>query len=154
MRTLTSGDEMKLFAGFAVQPFLAAAVAFVTFPYVLLDQNGANFKGGFPSDPTDAAISVALGAGIGAFFVTLLGVFPTAVWFVKRRPLPLRHALLFGLVFGNLPVVLGTLLSGGSGAAGPLRPLVMASILGVVGAAVFWAISIRGRDFSREPAPL
>jgi len=149
-RTLTSDEEKKLFAGLAVQPFLAAGLAFVSFPFILLERNGRVPTGGFLS--ADAAISVALGVGAWAVFVTLIGVLPTALWVVKRRALPLRHALLFGLAFGDLPVILGTVLSGGSGVAGPLRPLVLASTLGVAGAAVFWAISIRGQDFSREPA--
>ena len=88
-RTLTPADQLKLFVGLAVQPFLAAAVAFVSFPLVLLDRAGRTLAGGFPSDPTDAAISVALGVGVVALFVTLVGVLPTAVWVAKHRRLTL-----------------------------------------------------------------
>jgi hypothetical protein len=66
MMGLRPADEVKLFAGLAVQPFLAAGVAFVSFPLVLLDRSGRTLAGGFPSNPTDAAISVALGVGVVA----------------------------------------------------------------------------------------
>jgi len=150
-RTLTPADELKLFVGLAVQPFLAAAVAFVSFPLVLLDRAGRTLAGGFPSDPTDAAISVALGVGVVALFVTLVGVLPTAVWLAKHRRLTLAQALLIGLGFANSPVVLGTVLtSGGYGAEGALRGLVFASLIGLSGATAFWVISIRGRDLRRD----
>jgi len=150
-RTLTPADEMRLFAGLAVQPFVAAGVAFVGFPVFLLDRTGRTLAAGVPSDPTAAAMSVALGAGIVALFVTLVGVFPTAIWVVKRRPLTFAQALLFGVGFANLPVVLGTILSGGNWSL--LRSHAFASLIGVAGAAAFWVISIRGRDFSRDRGP-
>jgi hypothetical protein len=53
-------------------------------------------------------------------------------------------ALAFGLVVGNLPLVLAALQGGGG-----FRLHVFASVLGLVGAAAFWLISIRGHDFSR-----
>jgi ABC-type Co2+ transport system permease subunit len=71
---------------------------------------------------------------------------------VRRRPLTLIQALLFGLGFANLPVVLGTVLTrGGYGVAGVLRGLAFASLIGLAGTAAFWVISIRGRDISRDP---
>jgi hypothetical protein len=73
-RTLTPAQELRLLAGLALQPFLAAGVAFVSFPLVLLDRTGRTLAGGFPSDPTDAAISVALGVGVVALFVTIVGL--------------------------------------------------------------------------------
>jgi len=134
-----------------VQPFLAACVAFVSFPYVLLDWAGRTAAGAYPNDPTDTAMGVAFGVAILVLVITLVGVLPTAVWVVKRRPLSLAVALAFGVGFGNLPIVLGTVLSGGAGAGGLLRTHLFASLIGVTGAAVFWIISIRGRDFSRDP---
>ena len=58
-RTLTPADEMRLFAGLAVQPFVAAGVAFVGFPVFLLDRTGRTLAAGVPSDPTAAAMSPA-----------------------------------------------------------------------------------------------
>lgn len=153
LRRLTPADEMRLFAGLSVQPFLAAFVAFASFPYVLLDRAGRTAAGSYPNDPTDTAMGLAFGVAIVALVVILVGVLPTAVWIVKRRRLTLAYALVFGFGFGNLPVVLGAVLSGGPGAGGLLRTHAFASLIGVTGAAVFWAISIRGRDFSRDPWP-
>ena len=102
---------------------------------------------GFP-----VLISIALGAGIVAFFITIVGVFPTALWLLKRRTVTLPTVFLFGLGFGNLPVVLGTVLSGGSGPAGLLRAHAFGSLLGVTGAAVFWLVSVRGVRDAGSPA--
>jgi hypothetical protein len=140
---------MRLFVGLAVQPLLAAGVAFFGFP-LLLDQSGRTLAGGFPADSTDAAASVAFGVGIVAVFVTVVGVFPTVLWILKRRPVTLALALLFGLAFGNLPVMLGTVLAGGYGVAGALRGLAFASLIGLTGAVGFWLIVVVwGRDVSR-----
>lgn len=148
LRTLTPSEEMRLFGGLVVQPFLASVLAFVSFPVLLLDRAGRTLAGGFPTDQTDAAISVAVGTGIVAFFVTLVCVLPTALWLLKRRQVSLTQALLFGLGFANLPVVFGTVSTGGGyGPEGALRAVAFASLVGLTGAAAFWLISIRGSDF-------
>jgi hypothetical protein len=41
---------------------------------------------------------------------------------------------------------------GGYGLWGALRGAAFASLIGLAGAAAFWGISIRGRDFSHDPA--
>ena len=64
---------------------------------------------------------------------------------VKQRPVTLTQALLFGLGFANLPVVVGTVLAGGDGAAGAFRGFAFASLIGLTGAAAFWLISLRER---------
>src|SRR5689334_21524487 len=89
-------------AGLAIQPFLAAIVAFFAFPVFLLDRNGETLAGGHPYDSTDAAASVAFGTGLVALFMTIAAVLPTALWLTRRFQLSLRDALLFGLGFGNL----------------------------------------------------
>lgn len=145
-RTLSSVEQGRLLAALAVQPFLAAATAFFSFP-LLLDRTGRTMAGGFPSDPTDAAVSIAAGVGIVALLVTVIGVWPTALWLVKRRTLTVRQVLGFGLGFANLPIAFGTVLTGGGyGPAGLLRGSVFASVIGVLGAAAFWLIVIRGRE--------
>jgi hypothetical protein len=130
---------MRLFRGLVAQPFVTGAMAFVSFPVF------------FPRDRIDAAVSVAAGVGIVAFFVTLIGVLPTVEWLVTRRYATFAQALVFGVGFANLPVLLGALTAGVYGPAGGLRAIAFASLIGVAGAAAFWVISIRGRDFSREP---
>lgn len=84
-RTLSPSEEMGLLGGAVLQPFLAAIFTFVTFPILLLDGEGRTLAGGYPSDPTDSALSAAVGVGIVAAVVTLIGVLPTALWLLKRR---------------------------------------------------------------------
>jgi hypothetical protein len=144
-RTLTRAEEMRVFWGIAVQPLLAGALAFLSFPFLLLDRSGRTLAGGFPADVTDAARSVAIGAGLAAVPVTLLGVLPTAVWLMKRRRISLGQALLFGLGFGNLPFAVGSMLAGTYGVPGFVRGVAFSSLLGLAGAAAFWTIALRER---------
>lgn len=132
-RTLTPADEMRLAGGLAVQPLLAFGLTLIVYPLV------------FPDRYPGADTGPALYFGLGAFFITVFLAFPTVVWIVKRRPVPLTLALIFGLAFSNFPVVYAM-----AGGGGGIRMHVFASVLGLVGAAVFWFISIRGRDFSRD----
>ena len=149
-RTLAAAEEMRLCLGFVVQPFVTAVVAFVLFRFLLLDRAGRTFAGGYPLNVTDAAVSVAAGTFM-ATVVILAGVVPAAVWIVKRRALSLMQTLLFGAGFGSLPIVVVNVLGGGYGLMPFFRSAVFASLVGASGAAVFWVISIRGRDFSHDP---
>ena len=150
-RKLCPAEEMRLLVGLVVQPFVATAVAFLAFPPLLLDRNGHTLAGGFPVDVTDAARSVALGAGLLAFFVTLVGALPTTVWLTKRKHVSLSEALLYGLGFGNVPMILGAVLAGTYGVAGFVRGVAFSSLLGLTGAAVFWAIAIRRQPIDSSP---
>ena len=141
---------MRLFAGIVVQPFIAAGLAFLIFPLVLLDPGGRSLAGALPVDINGAARSVAIGAGIVALFVTLVGALPTAVWLTKRRFISFGEALLWGLGFGNFPMVVGTVLAGTYGVKGFVRGVVFSSVLSVAGAAMFWAIALR-RHAERHP---
>jgi flagellar biosynthesis component FlhA len=142
---------MRVFWGIVVQPFVVGGLAFISFPALLLDRGGRTLAGGFPADVIDAARSVAIGAGLVALVVALLGALPTAVWLTKRRPVSLGEALLFGLVFGNIPFELGTILAGSYGVPGFVRGMAFSSLLGLAGAAAFWAIALRGQSVSRPP---
>jgi hypothetical protein len=84
-----------------------------------------------------------MGAGLLAFFVTLFGALPTAAWLTKRKQVSLGEALVFGFGFGNLPLILGTVLAGGHSVVGFVRGMAFSSLLGLTGAAVFWAVAIR-----------
>ena len=155
-RTLTAAEEMRLAAGFIVQPFVAGVMAFVSFPFLLFGEVGSGI-----TDPTGAAISVALGTFLFAIGITLVVAVPIAIWVLKRRDVRFKRALLFGLAIGNLPVAVGAVLSGFQRVVlsasrpvdlwGSTGAVLFSSLIGVTGAAVFWAISIRGRDFSRDP---
>lgn len=141
---LTQSEQMKLLAGLAVQPFLAAAVAFVFFPFLLLTRSGQTFTGGYPTNQTDAAISVAVGTAFAVVPVTALVVLPVSVWMMKRGPVGLMQALLFGLALADIPLLLGYLFAGTYGVTATLRSLTFASLIGLAGAAAFWMISLRG----------
>ena len=144
-RRLSPSEEMRMIAGLAVQPFLAGALAFLLFPLLLLDRSGRTLAGGIVDDITSAALSVAIATALVAFFVTLLVALPTAVWLAKRKRVPLSEALLFGVGFGNLPFVAGTILAGSYGVGGFVRGVAFSSLLGVIGAAAFWTIAIRSQ---------
>lgn len=107
-------------------------------------RTGQTFRGGYPADVTDAAVSVAAGAFLMASFVMIVLVLPAAVVLVRRRRLSLSTTLLIGLGFGNLPYVsLGILAGGFPGPAALLRGVAFSSLLGVAGAAIFWVIALR-----------
>jgi hypothetical protein len=143
-RTLTSSEQRRLLAGLIVQPFVSTGLALFGFPVFLLDRNGRTLAGGVPANPTEAALSVALGTGLVALCVTVVGVLPTALWLSRRRQLSLGETLLVGLGFGNLPYVLLAIAAGGTyGIAGLVRGVAFSSLLGVAGAAAFWAIVFR-----------
>lgn len=150
-RRPSPSEERRLFVGLMVQPFLASGLSFIVFPVLLRDRSGRTLAGGFPLDITDAARSVAIGAGLVAFFVTLLGALPTALWLTKRKQVSLKEAVLFGLGFGNVPLILGTVLAGSYGVGGFVRGMAFSSLLGVTGAAAFWSIALRGEKFPGNP---
>ena len=149
-RTLTPSEEVRLFMALLVQPFVAGGLAFLLFPVLLLDRSGRTLAGGFPLDVIDAARSVAIGAAMVAFAVTLLAA-PVALWLMKRRQLSFPDVLLFGLAFGNLPLILGAVSGGTYGVDGAVRGVAFASLLGVAGAAAFWVIAVRRRRLGGEP---
>jgi hypothetical protein len=147
-RTLSSTDERRLFLGLLVQPPFAAALTYLAFP--LIDATGRPLYGGSTPDTADAAIALALGVGLVAALLTVLGVFPTVVWVVKRTTVTFGRAALFGAIFGNIPVVVGTALAGSYGPVGAVRASVLGTLLGVSGATLFWVLAIRGRTLSHS----
>jgi len=143
-QTLSSTDERRVFFGLLIQPPFAAALTFLAFP--LIDATGRPLYGGSTPAPADAALSVALGVGLVATLLTVLCVFPTVVWVMKRTTVTLGRAALIGAMFGNIPVVIGSALAGNYGLAGAVRASVFGTLLGVSGATLFWALAIRGRS--------
>jgi hypothetical protein len=131
---------MRLFAGLAAQPFLAIGLTLVAYPLIFPDHHpGSNVTF------AQHVFAVALYFGAAALFIALACAFPTVVWLVKRQPVSLRLALMFGMAFSNFPVLLAM-----AGGGGGLKLHAFASLLGLIGATAFWFISIRGRDFSRD----
>jgi hypothetical protein len=150
-RLFSRSDEWRMLAGIAIQPVVVGAVAFAAFPFLLLSSDGQDLSGGYPSDVTEAAMSVALSAAILASLVALFGALPTAVWLMKRRRLSLAATVGFGLVFGNVPFVPLAVVAGTYGLAGLIRGLLFSSLLGAAGAAAFWFIAITRRRTGVEP---
>jgi len=140
--SLSRRDATRLLAGLAIQPFIAGALAFLVFPWLLLDSNGRSLAGG-TGDMVHAAGSVAIGAAVVALGITLVAALPAAVWLTTRRRVPISEALLWGLGLGNVPMVAGTLLAGTYGVEGFVRGIAFSSVLGVAGASVFWTIALR-----------
>jgi hypothetical protein len=121
--------------------------------------DGTLFEGR-PFDPVDAAVSLAIGVGIIALVVTLVGAVPAVVWMIGRGPLSLRKLLLLGAALGNAPfaiivvsIIVAHLVSGTLsgdvgrlwyGLAGTVRAIALGLLCGVGSAAVFWAVAIRG----------
>ena len=150
-RDPTVAKEMRLFAGFVVQPFAAAILGFVAFPLIDL-----TLEGGGTTDRLGAAVSIALAAGLAAILVTVCGAFPVVVWFLKRGPLRLKQVLWGGVILGNLPfavivplAIVTNNVSADASWLGLIRSLAFGALFGVVGAALFWAISIRGTEMER-----
>jgi len=153
-RSLSPGDELRLFVGLAVQPFVAAALAFMLFPVV--DYTGRPLYGGFPADPVDAAISFSFGVGIVALVVTVCGAVPTVLYLLKRGPLSLKTVLVGGVALGNAPFILvvaavvATQVARGTmspdvvrlfyGLPGVVRAIAISSYIGIGSAAVFWVV--------------
>lgn len=144
-RTISPRAEKRIFMGLLVQPVLAAVLTYMAFP--LIDYTGRTLYGGRVGDSADAALALALGVGFAAALVTIVGVFPTVVWLVKRLDVTFGRAILFGVLFGNLPVVIGSLLAGSYGPAGFVRAAVIGTALGTSGAALFWVIALRQQTF-------
>jgi hypothetical protein len=155
--SLSSKDEIRLFAGLAVQPFVGAALAFLSFP--LVDYSGRALYGGFPADTVDAAISFAFGVSIVALFVTVCGALPIVLYLLKRGPLTLKEVLVGGAALGNAPFILvvagivasqvarGTMSSEVGhlwyGLPGAIRSTAISSFIGLGSAAVFWVVAGR-----------
>ena len=81
-RLLSKADELRVLAGLAVQPFVAALLALVTFP--LTEYTGRLVYGGRPVDPVRSAIAFAIGVGIVGLATTVLGALPALGWALKR----------------------------------------------------------------------
>jgi hypothetical protein len=153
----TVAREMRLLAGFVVQPFFTGILGFIAFP--LIDVTQRAIEGSTATEPMRGAISVALGAAFAAFFVTVCAAFPLVVWLLRHGPLTLKQVLLGGVMLGNLPFVVIMILavltnnvSSGASWLGLFRSLAFGALFGVAGAALFWAISIRGTAMAHDAA--
>jgi hypothetical protein len=142
--------------GLAVQPVVAALLAFSTFSIVTL--TGRSLYGGRPADPLDAAMSFAIGVAVVGTLVTVFAATPALLWLQTRGPVTRRQVLACGALLGNLPSVLFVLSLAANranagaltsldpliyGPLGAIRALVFGTFMGLVSATVFWWIAHR-----------
>lgn len=162
---MSSGDEIRVLVGFAIQPFVAALLGLVTFP--ALNYIAHLRYGGRPGDPWDAAMSVALAAGLAGLFVTIIGALPLLAFLLSRGPISRKQVFTSGVVLGNVPLGIIALLvasqsnvstppMGSSQLTGdPLLGLVQAlafgSFFGAACAGVFWLVA--GRHLGAATTP-
>jgi hypothetical protein len=156
---ISRADQIRLIIGFVVQPFAASVLGFAIFPLVEWSRHALH-GGQSTRDALHGAIAFGLGAGMVAFFVTVCAVLPIVLMCLERGPLTLKQVLLSGAALGNAPgalvvflsVVTGQQASGASWfwSVEALRALAIGSLFGLAGAALFWAVSMRGRAVSRE----
>lgn len=137
LRELDLSEQRRLLAGVVAQPFVVALLAFFVSPFIMVEGGDA----GYSLDATDAALSIAAGAGLLAGLISLVVVLPVATWMMKREQLTLARVLKCGLALGLLPYLLAVIASRGvSAATGLLGGLVLSSVLGLGGAVAFWLI--------------
>lgn len=138
-RAPTQSDQRKLVAGLAVQPFLAAAVAFVSFPLLLVRRSGETVYAS-----SNAAGSMAFSVGLVVFILAASLGLPVSLWLMKRGPVSLTRSLLIGLILANLPILPGYIFAGTNDVAAPLlRSLTFSSLIGLIGSATLWLIAFR-----------
>jgi hypothetical protein len=152
---LTTEREKRMLVGLTVQPFVAAAVGLVLFR-VVNDSGGPVALDSWTD--LEAALAFGVLCGAAASFVTGLVGYPGLVWVLKRRTLTRQQTLIGGLLLGNIPGALVVLalaarhLSRGVmptldnltyGLDGALRLISYGTVIGVVGAAVFWWVAGR-----------
>lgn len=140
---------LRMFAGLAVQPFVAAALGFIVAPYLDWVSTPPGVRGG--SDPIEVAVSIAAGAALVAFFAVVLVVAWVLMWLTDRGPLTRAQVLLWGVGIGNLPGLLLLALVHRFGSFFQMVRLpLLGSLFGLVCSYVFWVISIRGTRLEKR----
>lgn len=156
---LSTLAERRVQAGLAVQPFVAAAVAFGLFPVLEAATPGTTVGG-----VLGPAIAIAVFVGITAAIITGCVAYPAFRWLLKRGRVTAATTIVSGMVLGNIPLAVAfiALAGGGGGEGGPPRGsmelnfefaslvrLLFGTIIGGVSAAVFWWIA--GASLPRQP---
>jgi hypothetical protein len=124
---------------------------------------GVWFLNGSPRD--DIAPGLALAVAIfAAPIAVIFGAVPGVAWLIKRDLLTLPNLLLAGVLLGNLPIAILTVLAlaeqyrkGTLASVGPMHlfgPLGWGAWFGVWGALFFWFVSIRGTELDSRTSNL
>lgn len=139
--------ELRMLAGFAIQPLVAAAVGVVVSPVFARPHASYGSPFGLPG-------FVAASAAFAAFFVTIFAAAPVAIWRLRRGPLSFRQGAAWGSIVGcgsmlllfawilvfNLTKGLAYQLEFGRLMLAPM----MGALFGGAGGAAFWLVAIRG----------
>lgn len=156
-----SPHSLRLWAAFALAPFMAAAVAYAAFP-VFWQLSGRTGQIASPRDPSLAFAIIAFVAGAA---VTAFGAVPLVFHLLRRGPITLRMAVWYGALLGNAPFALyvfglivpltighmaagtmtGRWLSISELVAGAIRVGLLGSTLGAASGAWFWFVGLRER---------
>ena len=127
---------LRIIAGFAIQPVVAALIGYLVFPMV------AAARGLSQPYPSGAAVSIAAGAVIVAM-CTLVVAVPLFAWRVSRGRISFAETLAWGGVLATVPL-LGLLAASGEATShNVIRTFFPGVIFGLVGSAAFWLIAIR-----------
>jgi hypothetical protein len=155
---LINVTTFRLWAAFAIVPFVDAAAAYLCFPLVWA-------MGGHTGNlinPEGAAFGFAVLSGVLGLLVTGVGAVPIVFSLAKRGPISLPTAFFAGLLLGNVPFGLYVLalvlpatmahLSAGTMSehllplselvAATIRILLIGSGMGALSAAVFWFLGL------------
>ena len=143
-------QQMRVLIGLAAQPLVAAAAAFVLFPWLDRTAAAAGVYQGRASDPMGAAVSIAAGAAMMAVFVVVFGALPVIAWLAPRRPITLPSALIGGALLGNAPAAVILLLAAVNHAFAAnaswsvraiARTVIFGALVGMACATVFWIVA-------------
>ena len=147
-----SPAERRVGFGFALQPFLSAALGFVLFPVL------ASTHPGRIQDLLQSAIVFGVLTGTVGAAITGGAAYPAFQYLTKRRVPTASQTVLLGAAFGNIPAaiaIVGGVLRARDLAAlpglvsGSLRAIVFGALIGATCGAVFWLIA--GRHVTSAP---
>jgi hypothetical protein len=147
--------------GFAAQPFVTAALGFSLFPFfVLSDPRTAGIALG---ELLGGAFAFGLVTGVVGLVLTAILAAPVFLWWRARGPVTLRHAVISGVLIGNVPgaLLLGAIFLQGK-AADPtavgvgfaaVRAAMFGSCIGAAAGAVFWRLAGLAHPSTPSTAP-
>ena len=155
---LLNVTTFRLWAAFAIIPFVDAAAAYLYFPLMWATSGHA----GHLINPEGAAVGFAVLSGVLGVLVTAVGAVPIVFSLAKRGPISLPTACFAGLLLGNapfgayvlaliLPATMAHLSAGTMSehllplselAAGTSRILLLGSGMGALSGAVFWFLGL------------
>jgi hypothetical protein len=157
----TSPITGRLALAFASAPLLQAVAMY--FGFAVFSDFMGHGRSGYPSR---AAANWATITGVCGLLVTVAGAVPIFLWLRRSGRVTLTHSLSAGLVLGNVPFALyllllilpftilhlvrGTLpqhlIPLPSLLNSTVRVIVLGSVLGVIGALVFWLVGLAGSN--------